>query len=55
MLVGESAVTELPKEIQQAVLAILKRGNTAEIKRELNNFVVVEIDRKVKEKTAITG
>ena len=36
------------------VIAILKRGNSAEIKREKNNIVIVEIKRKVKIKTAIT-
>lgn len=37
------------------VIAILKRGNSAEVKREKDNIVVVEIKRKVKIKTAING
>lgn len=37
----------------EVVIAILKRGNSAEVKREKNNIVVVEIKRKVKIKTAI--
>ena len=34
---------------------ILKRGNTAEVKREKDNIVVVEIQRKVKNKTPVKG
>lgn len=37
------------------VIAILKRGNSAEVKREKGNIVVVEIKRKVKIKTVING
>lgn len=35
------------------VIKILKRGNAAEVKREKDNLVVVEIKRQVKIKTAI--
>lgn len=39
----------------KTVLDIIKRGNAAEIKREKDNIVVVEIKRQVKIKTAING
>ena len=42
-------------EMLDAILQIIKRGNTAEIKKERDNLVVVEIDRKVKVKTPIIG
>lgn len=32
---------------------ILKKGNVAEVKREKDNIVVIEIKRQVKNKTAI--
>lgn len=34
---------------------IVKHGNIAEIKIERQNLVVVEIERRVRSKTAITG
>lgn len=37
------------------VVEIVKRGNVAEVKREKDNIVVVEIRRQVKNKTAING
>lgn len=37
------------------VEAIIKRGNVAEIKREKDNIVVIEIKRQVKNKTTIKG
>jgi len=40
---------------QEIIAKILKRGNTAEIKREQGKLVVVEISRKVKVKTSING
>jgi len=40
---------------QEIIAKILKRGNTAEIKREQGKLVVVEIARKVKVKTSING
>lgn len=39
----------------QIIESILKRGNVAEVKREKDNIVVVEIKRQVKNKTAIIG
>lgn len=39
----------------EIVLDILKRGNSAEVKREKDKIVVVEIKRQVKIKTAING
>lgn len=38
-----------------AVKTIIKRGNVAEVKKEKDNIVVVEIKRQVKNKTAIIG
>lgn len=38
-----------------AIEAIIKRGNVAEVKKEKDNIVVVEIKRQVKNKTAIIG
>lgn len=38
-----------------SVKEILKRGNVAEVKREKDNVVVIEIKRQVKNKTAING
>lgn len=46
---------ETPNEWVKIVLDILKRGNTAEVKREKDNIVVVEIKRQVKIKVAING
>lgn len=41
---------------QKAIIEeILNRGNNAEIKVEKNQIVIVEIKRKVKLKTLITG
>ena len=34
---------------------IIKRGNTAELKYECGKLVIVEIERRVRNKTAITG
>ena len=42
-------------EVAEAVIEILKKGNAAELKRENGKLVVVEIHRKVKNKTLITG
>ncbi len=39
----------------KTVLDIIKRGNAAEVKREKDNIVVVEIKQQVKIKTAIKG
>lgn len=43
------------QEVMSAILEILRRGNSAEVKRERDNIVVVEIKRQVKTKTAING
>lgn len=42
-------------EVIEEILRILKRGNSAELKREKNQLVVVEIQRKVKIKTSVNG
>lgn len=38
------------QELIEAVLKIVSRGNAAEVKREKDHIVVVEIDRHVKQK-----
>lgn len=43
------------EEVVQEISKIIKRGNSVELKKENNKFVVVEIQRKVKTKTSITG
>lgn len=40
---------------ENLILQILKRGNTAEIKREQGKIVIVEIRRKAVKKTSING
>lgn len=45
----------MPEEVIQMILTILKKGNNVEIKKENGKLVVVEIQRKVKTKTSITG
>ncbi len=42
-------------EVIEAISRILKKGNSAELKRENGKLVVVEIERKVKTKTSING
>lgn len=42
-------------EMLDTILKIVKKGNSAEIKKENNKLVVVEIERRVKNKTSITG
>lgn len=37
------------------VQEIIRRGNVAEVKREKDNIVVIEIKRQLKNKTAIKG
>lgn len=39
----------------EIIESILKRGNTVEIKRERENVVIVEIQRKARIKTPING
>ena len=38
-----------------SVQEIIRRGNVAEVKREKDNIVVIEIKRQIKNKTAIIG
>ena len=45
----------MDNETIEFIMQILKKGNTAEIKREQGQLVVVEIQRKVKIKTPING
>ena len=47
--------TVFTAELQYAILRIVKKGNSAEIKKENNKIVVVEIERRVRNKTSITG
>ena len=42
-------------EVIETIQNILKKGNSAELKKEKGNLVVVEIKRKVKTKTVING
>jgi hypothetical protein len=46
---------KIKPETAEALERILKRGNVAEVKREQGNIVVIEIERKVRDKTVITG
>ena len=42
-------------EMLELIVRIVRRGNSAEIKKENNKIVIVEIERRVKNKTSITG
>ena len=42
-------------DVVEHIMQILKRGNTAEIKKEKDNIVIVELQRRVKNKTSING
>jgi hypothetical protein len=58
VLEGESKLMDskvFTAELQDAILRIVKKGNSAEIKKENNKLVVVEIERRVRNKTSITG
>lgn len=46
---------KIPNDLVDVILKILKKGNTAEVKRERDQVVIVEIQRQVKIKTSITG
>lgn len=48
-------ISVFTKEIVEEINRILKRGNSVELKNENNKLVVVEIQRKSKIKTSITG
>lgn len=45
----------MTSETADLILSIMKRGNTAEIKKENDKIVVVEIQRRVRNKTPISG
>jgi Fe-S cluster biogenesis protein NfuA len=46
----------MPPEMREEIQRILKRGNTAEVKKSGGQIIVVEIERKVKiRKTLTTG
>ena len=47
--------TEINEDWIASVKEIVKHGNVAEVKRERENIVVIEISRLVKNKTAING
>ena len=42
-------------EMLELIVRIVRRGNSAEIKKENNKIVIVEIERRVRNKTSITG
>lgn len=42
-------------EMVDLIMKILRKGNSAEIKKENNKLVIVEIERRVKNKTSIIG
>ena len=42
-------------ETVDLIMKILRRGNAAEIKKENNKLVIVEIERRVRNKTSIIG
>ena len=48
-------VTTLPPETVDAILRIIDGGMAAEVKRERDTLVVVEISRKVRNKTDAEG
>lgn len=41
-------------EVEDLIYTALKRGNTVEIKREKDNIVVVEINRKLRAKQPLS-
>lgn len=42
-------------EVIDTIMRIVKKGDSVEIKKENNKLVIIEIQRKVKNKTSITG
>ena len=42
-------------EVVDLIMKIVRKGNAAEIKKENNKLVIVEIERRVRNKTSITG
>lgn len=45
----------MPPEVINEIMRIIKHGNACEVKKENGKIVVVQIERKVKIKTLITG
>ena len=48
-------LTTLPSETVDAILHIIEQGGAAEVKRERDTLVVVELTRKVRRKTDVGG
>lgn len=48
-------VTSLPPEAAEQIVKIIRHGGDAEVKKINGNVVVIEVERKVRSKTAITG
>ena len=48
-------IVELPNEAIQAIVSCLERGSDAEVKRVGATIQVIEIKRKLKIKTPVTG
>lgn len=42
-------------EMVDLIMKIVRKGNSAEIKKENNKLVIVEIERRVRNKTSIIG
>ncbi|MCH5203127.1 MAG: hypothetical protein J1F03_00180 [Oscillospiraceae bacterium] len=42
------------REVVDLIMKILKRGDTVELKKENNKLVIVEIQRKVKNKSLLS-
>ena len=52
---GEAEKAIFTPEVIELILRIIKRGNSAEVKKENNKLVIVEVERRVRNKTSITG
>ncbi len=42
-------------EVIDLIMKIVRKGNSVELKKENDKLVVVEIERRVRNKTSITG
>ena len=42
-------------EVVDLIMKIVQKGNAAEVKKENNKLVIVEIERRVRNKTSIIG
>lgn len=51
----ESEKIAFAMKTTEILLRILKRGNSAEVKKENNKLVIVEIERRVRDKNSIIG